>query len=68
MTIKNAASLALIATLLLSILLAVDFLQTALAFLNDLIPAVALLRSLIYLFAGVAVTVFFYVFNKMQLR
>lgn len=68
MTLKNAAALALIGTLLLTVLLAVDFLNTALGVVRDVVPAAAILRSLVYLFAGVAVTVFFYVFNREQAR
>jgi hypothetical protein len=68
MTLKNAAFLALIGTLLLTILLAVDFIKTVSGVLGDLIPAMALLRSLIDLLAGLSVTVFFYVFNRGQSR
>ena len=66
MTLKNAAMLALVATLLLSILLAVDFLNTDLGILGGVIPAVAILRSLIYLLASLTLTLFFYVFYKAQ--
>jgi nicotinamide riboside transporter PnuC len=68
MTLKNAALLALIGTLLLAILLAADFIKTVSGVLNDVIPAMALLRSLIYLLGILSVTVFFYVFNKAQSR
>jgi hypothetical protein len=68
MTLKNVAFLALIGTLLLAILLAVDFIKTVSGVLNDVVPAVALLRSLIYLVAGLSVTVFFYVFHGAQSR
>ena len=68
MTLKNAAFLALIGTLLLTILLAVDFIKTVSGVLNDVVPAMALLRSLIYLVASVSVTVFFYVFHRAQSR
>jgi hypothetical protein len=68
MTLKNAAALALIGALLLTVLLAVDFLQTVLGILADAIPAVELLRSLVYLFASLGLTVFFYVFHKAQSR
>jgi uncharacterized membrane protein len=67
MTLKNAAFLALIGTLLLTITLAGDFINTVLGVVHDLIPAMALLRSLVYLFASLTVTVFFYVFNREQL-
>ena len=67
-TLKNAAFLALIGTLLLTILLVIDFIRTASGVLNDVIPAMALLRSLVYLVASLSVTVFFHVFNKAQSR
>ena len=68
MSLKNAAVLALIGTLLLTVLLAVDFIKTVSGVLNDLVPAIALLRSLVYLLASLSVTVFFYVFNRAQYR
>jgi hypothetical protein len=68
MTLKTAASLALIGSLLLTILLAADFINTVVGVLRDVIPAMALLRSLLYLFASLSVTVFFYVFNRAQSR
>jgi hypothetical protein len=66
MTLKSASFLALIGTLLLTILLAFDFIRTILGILRDVIPAVAFLRSLIYLFASLSVTVFFYVFHRAE--
>ena len=68
MSLKNAAFLALIGTLLLTILLAADLIKTVSGVLNGVVPAMALLRSLIYLLASLGVTVFFYVFNKAQSR
>ena len=68
MTLKNVAFLAFLGTLLLTIVVAIDFVNTALGVLRDIVPAVAVLRSLIYLFASVSVTVFFYVFYKGQSR
>ena len=64
MTLKNVALLAFLGTLLLTIVVAFDFVNTALGVLRDIVPAVAVLRSLIYLFASVSVTVFFYVFYR----
>ena len=58
MNLKNAASLALIGTLLLTILVAADFINVVLAVVRGLIPAMALLRSLVYLFASATVTAF----------
>jgi hypothetical protein len=68
MTLKNVAILAFLGTLLLTIVVAFDFVNTALGVLRDIVPAVAVLRSLIDLFASVSVTVFFYVFYKGQSR
>jgi len=68
MTLKTAATLALIGTLLLTVLLAIDFVDSLLAVLRGLIPAMAVLRLLIYLVASLTVTVFFYVFNRAQSR
>jgi hypothetical protein len=66
MTLKTAAFLALIGMLLLTVLLAADFIKTVTGVLSDVVPAVALLRSLIYLLASLTVTVFFWVFQKSQ--
>ena len=68
MTLKNAAFLALIGAVLLTILLAADFINTVLGVVRDVIPATALLRSLVYLLAGLTETVFFYVFNRAHSR
>jgi hypothetical protein len=68
MTLKNAAFLALIGTLLLTILLALDFIKTVSGVLNDLVPPMAFLRSLDYLLASLSVTLFFYVFHTAQSR
>ena len=68
MNLKNAALLALIGTLLLTVLLAAEFINTVLGVLRDVIPAMALLRSLVYLVASLSVTVFFYVFNREESR
>ena len=64
MTTKSAALLAMIGMLLLTILLAADFINTVLGVVREIIPAMALLRSLVYLVAGLTVTVFFYVFQR----
>lgn len=68
MTLKNAASVALIGMLLLTILLVADFITTVLGVARGFIPSMALLRSLIYLVASMTVTVFFYVFDRAQSR
>jgi hypothetical protein len=63
-TLKNAAFLALIGTLLLTITLAGDFINAVLGVVRGLVPAMAVLGSLVYFFASLTVTVFFYVFNR----
>ena len=68
MTLKNVALLAFLGTLLLTIVVAFDFVNNVSGVLRDIVPLVAVLRSLIYLFASVCVTVFFYVFYKGQSR
>jgi len=68
MTLKNAAFLAMIGMLLLTILLGLDFIRTVSGFVGDVVPAMVLLRSLIYLFASISVMVFFFVFHKAQSR
>jgi hypothetical protein len=68
MNLKNAAFLALIGTLLLTILVTVDFIKAVSGVLGGFVSAVVLLRSLVYLFASVTVTLFFFVFNRAQSR
>ena len=62
MSIKTAALLALIGMVVLTLLAAADFINTTVAVSRGLIPAMMFLRSLIYLFASITVTVFFLVF------
>ncbi len=64
MTLKNAALLALVGMILLTIIVAIDFIDTIIGVMRDVIPAIALLRSLVYVFASLSVTFFFYVFYK----
>ncbi|MEO8130732.1 MAG: hypothetical protein ABJF23_13210 [Bryobacteraceae bacterium] len=66
MTLKNASAMALIGMLLLTILLTADFITTVLGIMRDVVPAMAFLRSLIYLLAGITVTLFFYAFHRAQ--
>jgi hypothetical protein len=66
MNLKSAAFLALVGMLLLTLLWAFDFIKTLSGVMSDVVPVMALLRSAIYLFAGVCVTVFFYTFHKAQ--
>ncbi len=66
MTLKNAALLALIGTILMTALLVWTFVLTFLNVLRDLVPAVTLLQSFIYAFGCFSVAVFFYVFHRAQ--
>jgi hypothetical protein len=68
MSLKNAAVLALIGMLLLTILVAADFIRNVSGVIGGFVPAMALLRSLVYLFASLTVTVFFWVFSRAQSR
>ncbi len=68
MTLKTAALLALIGMILLTVLMAADFVNIVLAFLRDVVPAMALLRSLIYVLASLTVTVFFWVSRSRSLE
>jgi hypothetical protein len=68
MTLKGASMLALVGTLLLTVVTAADFINVVSGYLHDVIPAVAFLRSLIDLFAGICLTVFFFAFARAQPR
>src|ERR1700730_9031376 len=64
MTIKAATLLALAGIMVLTVVLAADFIKMFLGFLRDVVPALALLRSLVYLFASLTMAVFLYVMHK----
>ncbi|MFZ1917136.1 MAG: hypothetical protein WAU58_06155 [Terriglobales bacterium] len=66
MTLKNAALLALVGTILMTALLLWNFVLTFLNVLRDFVPAVSLFSSLIYAFGSLSVVVFFYVFHRTQ--
>lgn len=66
MTLKNASLLALIGTVLLTVLLAWDLIVNMLNVGRGLVPAVILISSLIYTFGALSVAVFFFVFHKSQ--
>jgi len=66
MTLKNAALLARIGTILMTALLVWTFVLTFLNVLRDLVPAVTQFSSFIYAFGCFSVTVFFYVFHRAQ--
>jgi hypothetical protein len=66
MTLKNAALLAVIGMILMTALLIWTFVLTFLNVLRDLVPAVTLFQSFIYVFGCFSVAVFFYVFHRRQ--
>lgn len=66
MNLKTAALVALVGMIVLTLLLAVDFINAFLGFMRDLIPAVVLLRSFVYLLAGLGLLLFLYVFHRTQ--
>jgi hypothetical protein len=66
MSLKNAALLALVGTLLLAILVVASFISDLVNASQGLIPATKVLSSLVYSFAALTVTLFSYVFHKTQ--
>jgi len=66
MTLKNAALLALVGTVLMTVLLVWNFVFNFLNLLRGLVPAVTLFSSLIYAFGAFSVMVFFFVFHRTQ--
>ncbi|HKW92710.1 MAG TPA: hypothetical protein VJX92_12475 [Methylomirabilota bacterium] len=66
MTMRSAASLALIGAVLATVLLVVGFFLDLLNVLRGLVPALRLVAAFIYAFAGVTAVVFLYVFRRSQ--
>jgi hypothetical protein len=66
MTLKNAALLALIGTILITAFLVWTFVFNLINVLRGLVPAITLFSSLIYAFACFSVAVFFFVFHREQ--
>jgi hypothetical protein len=66
MTLKNAALLAVIGTILMTALLVWTFVSNVLNALRGLVPAVTLFSSFIYAFGCFSVAVFFHVFHRAQ--
>lgn len=66
MTLKNAALLALIGTILMTALLLWTFVFTVLNVQRGVVPAVMLFQSYVYAFGSFSVMVFFYVFHRAQ--
>jgi hypothetical protein len=66
MSLKNAAFLALIGMILLTVLVLTNLITTLLGVMRNVIPALALLASLIHFFASLSVLVFFCVYYRAQ--
>ncbi len=66
MTLKSAAFLAFVSTLLLSALLLWRLVMDILNIMSGLVPAVTLVSSLLYVFASLTATIFFYIFQSNQ--
>jgi hypothetical protein len=66
MTLKNAALLALVGTILMTVLLVWNFVLTLLKVLRDLVPPLRLFSSFTYAFGCFSVMVFFFVFLRAQ--
>lgn len=66
MNLKNAAFLALVGSVMLTVLLMAGFIFDVLNVLRGLIPAIRLLTSFIYAFAGLSAAVFLYAFHRAQ--
>jgi hypothetical protein len=66
MAIKNAALLALIGMVLLTILLVAGLISDVLNLMQGLIPVTTMLSALIHSFAALAVTIFFFAFHRSQ--
>jgi UPF0716 family protein affecting phage T7 exclusion len=66
MTLKSASLLALIGTVLVTVLLAWNLINNLLNVSRGLTPAVVLFSSLIYTFGAFCLAVFFFLFHKAQ--
>jgi hypothetical protein len=66
MTLKNAALLALVGMILLTVLVIAGFIRDVSGMTDGVVPPIRVLISLIQLLASLSVTVFFFVFHKAQ--
>jgi len=66
MSLKKAALLSLIGTVLMTVLLLWTFVSNVLNAMHGLVPGVRLFSSFIYAFGCFSVAVFFYVFYRGQ--
>jgi hypothetical protein len=62
----NMALLALVGTILLTVVVGVGFIVSLAGFLRGVVPAISLLASFIRVFATLSLAVFFYVFHRAQ--
>jgi len=65
-TLKNAALLALVGTILMTVLLVWNFVSNVLNVLRGVEVPIVLFASFIYAFGCFSVMVFFYVFHRAQ--
>jgi hypothetical protein len=63
---KNATLLALWGALLLTIVLAASLIRNVFGVVEGILPAMALIQSVIYTFAGLTAVFFLYMFHKQQ--
>jgi hypothetical protein len=66
MNLKTAALLALVGMSLLTAVLLAHFITDAEGWIRDVVPAMRVLTSFIYVLASLSVTVFFLVFQRGQ--
>lgn len=64
MSLKSAALLALIGTVLLALLLLLGFINEVMGVARGLVPVVRMVVSLIETFAAIAAAIFLYVFHR----
>ena len=66
MTLKSAALLAFVGTMVMTVLLVWNFVSTFLNVLRDVEAPVLLFSSFIYAFGCLSVMVFFFIFHRAQ--
>ena len=64
MSLRSASLLAMIGTVLLAVVLLLDLIRDIVGVARDIVPAMVLLRSLLYTFIGLTLAIFFVVFHK----
>jgi hypothetical protein len=66
MNLKNAALLALCGAILLTLYLIVSLIRNIFGVAEGILPAMSLLSSLIFTFAGLTAALFLYAFHRTQ--